>query len=842
MASITLVQASFSSGELDPKLYAQVNFEGYQKGVKSARNCLAIPQGGFRKRWGLTQFTTLTTTNYQYQEIIGFNYDTGTQYLLVFYFNGANNVIDIYLENIRIATVNTTYPQEIVQQLRFAFNQGRVLIFHTNFAPAQLVRSAAAANVITGVNTVTDEINITNPLTVGNVLPITFTTGGALPVSNPQIYVNTIYFALVTGANSIRVFATSKDAANNINFFDITGAGVGNVIVQNTWTLSNIPFSNLPAYDFDSFPTYSAAGFDFQVSAQAGTIAAPTTITASGNVFTAAHVGGLFIGGGGIARIIVFTDAQNVNAITYEPFTVAVGAAGRFPGREAFLGEPAWSAARGFPSRGVFHQESLWVANSRSIPNGLWGSVKFQAYDFDDSEDLDDNAMSDYSAKSAILDLISAKSLIVMCDLENNSTPLTATTPITPRTVFLDEQNKDGVSRVVQSVFIDNQLIYVDRTANNIKNMAWDIVQSSYVNTNISVASAHLVQTPTDMESFAEPIYTDGQYVFVVNQDGSLGIYQTLVEQNIKAWTPADSEQNVTDGLFRRVASVGNRVWFTVERQIVPNAPVAITGFSGVANTLTAVAHGMELNRSNLVKFTIGTSLPVTVPALNVNDYFFARGIDANTFAVYATAEAADADTNRFTVTSAGVGANVVLTPRRLYLEELDYSVQTDSSRKYNFAVATNTLTGLQHLTGETVQIVGNDFVLQEQVVPASGQLILEIPVSTAQVGLQITSEIIPLPLSIQLPTGSNFYQTKHIRSFYVQYFETVTFTLQGFDAPTMLMQDIILNEPPVPRSGIYTTQLMEGWDSQEFDIVIRQTLPLGMTILGIGYNVEVTT
>lgn len=830
MANINVIQSTFSYGELSPLLYAQANFEGYQKGVKSAQNCLTIPQGGFTKRWG-TDYTIISVaTDRRFIEISTFGYDTGTQYLFVW----TNNVLNIYLENTPVATLVTTYQAEIVQQLYFLPVQTRYLIFQKTKRPRQLIRTPNAANIITGVTaSPVDTIQITTALTVGIILPITFTTAGTLPATSPQIYVNTTYFARVTAANSIRVYETSADAQADINRFAISavGAGVSNVIVQNTWTLSDIPFSNRPAYDFDSFATYSAAGFTFQVSALVGTIAATTTITASGAVFTAAHVGGIFNGGGGVARIIGFTDALNVTATTYLPFTVAPAAPGRFAGADSFLGEPAWSDTRGWPSCAAFHQERLVLANTRSIPHGMWLSVLFQVYDFDDSEELDNNAISDYSAKTPIIALSSTKTLIAHCDQGTYSTPLTENAPLTPRNFNLVEQNPDGIN-FVQPVFIDNQIIYVDKAASNVKNMAWDIGQSSYVNTNISIQSSHIPRDPIDMSTFSEPYYTDGLYVFIVNRDGTLAIYQTLSEQNINAWTPATS----TNGLFIRTATIGNKAWFVMERQIpAAQAPTAITGFNGPpVNTLTSVAHGLSLAVGTLVQFTTTGALPATVPALALNTFYYARGVGANTFAVYSTLADANAGVNRFTINNAGNLSNVEAWPNvtRQSIETLNYAKKTDFTTTYNGAPA-QVISFFQQ-AGQIVQIVADGNVLAERRVPPNGNIDLGAPYSNVSVGLMVDAHVDFLPLSIGLPTGPNLYNRKHIRSIYVQFYQTASFMVQGFAVPGPLVN------PVVPTDGVYANTLMEGWDGNAFNLRVSQTQPIDMTILGIGYNVEV--
>ena len=743
MGEMNVISSAWSYGEIDPKLAARVDFAAYARGVKTASNVLSIPQGGFTRRFGTRYTATLTATNPSFAELYSFIYDNAAVYCLVF----ENNTIKIYLENGLVATVVTTYPAATIQQLSFTQIQDRLIILHQNFAPAQLIRTAVAANIITAINAGSDYITITTPIGVGLVFPATFTTAGTLPTTNPQIYTNTTYYVKEIVANNIRVFSTPEDAADGVNYYEIQvlGGGVSNLILQNTWTLSAIPFSIYPAFDFDSFVTYSAAGFTFTASATSGTYGTPLTITASGAVFTTAHIGGLLIGNGGIMRITAFTDSTHVNGYTYENFIDTAA----FLGSESFLGEPAWSAARGYPSCGTFFQERFFLAGSRGIPNGLWGSTVNSVYDFNDAESLADSAISFYPAAGSsnyIKALTSSKSLIVHSNTGNYSTPLSTDLPLTPSGFSLTEQNKDGISSVVP-VFIDNQIIYVDRSGRNVKSMYWDIIQSSYVNTNISLPSSHLVQTPIDMAVFSEPSFSDGYYVLAINSDGTLAMYNSLTEQDIKAWTKADTAQNATTGYFRRVTAGLNRAWVIVER---------------VINSATV-----------------------------------------------------------------------------LYLEELDFDYPVDCGKAYVNASPTATLTGLSHLNGQEVQIFADGCVLENETV-SGGQITIETAVDEAVVGLAFTSLVETLPLNINLQTGPNLYQKQHIRVLYIHYYLSVGMTIQGFDIPTQEVQVVVLDEPAIPATGVLSYTLMESWDAFDYTIQISQSLPLPMTLLAVGYDVEI--
>ena len=852
MGDINQILSSFSYGEIDPKLAARATWAGYGNGVKTALNVLSIPQGGFTRRFGTDYVATLTATDYRFEEIYSLVYDDLAIYCLVF----EDLSLKIFLENTLIANTATIvltlpatlYQGSLVQSLSFVQVQDRLITLNTNRVPTQLIRTASTANIILTVDAVNNYIGVTvsqlvAPVAIGAIIPIKFTTAGTLPVTVPQIFVNITYYARIISALNIRVYYNPTDAAADINYFTITalGGGVSNVVLQNTWTLSDIPFSNLPAYDFDFFPTYSAAGFTFSASSVTGTLAAPSVITASGAVFTAAMVGGVFSGNGGILRIVTVTNTTTISGFTYSSFINTSA----FPGRDALLGEPAWSATRGYPICGTFFQERLWFGGSRSIPNGIWGSTIFAVYDFDDSEPLADNAISYYPSaglSNIIKAMTSSKSLLIHTNTGNYSTPLDIAIPLTPSNFSVVEQNKDGISNV-NPVFVDNQIMYIDRSGNNLKSMSWDIVQSSYVNTNISLPSSHLVVNPLDMAVFTEPEFTDGYYVVVLNAAGNLGIYNSLEEQEIKGWTNSTTTQNATDVILN--------IDIPLDTLVLTNGLIAGNVYS--------------------VTFKTTGALPSTIPQIVINRGYFIRAVTSTNVRIYATLVDAIEDLNFFAVNAIGAGVNSVLfddptsiAPRGFYrrvtsglnrcwvtvervingatvlfLEELDFNFPVDAGKSYTNTVATATLTGLAYLEGQAVQIFADGVVLNTETV-TGGQIVVETPVLNAKVGLQFKSLIEPLPISVDMPTGPTLYQRQHIRQVYVHFYLSVGMKVQTFIVPTQTTQQIVLNAPAVPATGVYPYTLMEGWDAFEYTIQIVQDAPLPMTLLGIGYDVEI--
>jgi hypothetical protein len=834
-------QANFTLGEIDPKTQQRTDWEGYYKALKFLRNGLVIPQGGFTGRWGSKYVTNLTLTDANRPleaEISVLIYDDNSTYLLVW----QDLTLQIYLENILVEdAIVSPYTAEDIENIRPTQIQDRLIIASSRIRPYQLVRSANAPNTISGVDTVNNFLQLTTPIDVQVVYPVIFTTTGTLPVTNPAIYVGVTYFIKAETTTNVRVYSTAQDAAAGINYYTVIsgGAGVNTLSLQNTWTLSPINFKFYPAYDF-------SGGYDaitFTPSATTGNI----TLTASAAIFTPAMIGGLFTGNGGVMRITGFSSTTSVTGFTVDDFT----STDPIPGNLAFLGEPAWSDLRGWPALASSYQSRSVFARTVSIPNGRWLSVVNDVYNFDDSMKLDDDAISNYpngSGVGFIQALTSARTLVVHTNTNTQSSPVLNEVPITPTNATFPEQSKFGAIPI-QPIFLDNQIIFVDK-AYNVINMIWEITQSAFVTNSISVPSSNLIRQVIDMAAFAQPTATDGFYALFINSDGTMAVFQSLLEQNVKGWSLMDTKtQQVIDtnsnGLdipssFVRVTTGNDRCWILVVREVAAQLPaVAITGFSSVANTLTAVAHGISLTQSTLVSFaTIGT-LPTTSPQINTTQYWFGRGVDANTIALYTNKVDADADTNRILISSAGVSSTVSGWPffKNIYLEEVSFDFRQDCVEVKTFSVPTTVITGLEYLNGCVVKVVADGYVLTDKVV-FNGSITLEIGALEVIVGTQFIVKGVPLPVSVPGVMGV-LYSPTHIRAMYIAYVDSIGVTIQGGNIPTIDMQEVVLDEVPQPKTGVYLYTPMEGWDSFSYDLEIIQANPLPITIAAFSYKME---
>jgi hypothetical protein len=845
VADVRVDQNSFVQGQIDARVQTRTDWDNYYKSAKEITNCLVIPQGGVQNRWGTQYVDTITATNPLYAEISTFVYNDNIVYLLLW----QAKTLRIYIENICVnvaAATATQYFQEDIPTLRFTQVETRLIISTGNYAVQQLVRSADGAQAISAINAVIpNTLTATTGYGAGLVLPVQFATTGALPTTSPQIFAQRDYFIRTVNATDFQIFSTTADAYNQVNAYAITVLGNNSTVnVQNTWTISNVVFKFYPAYDFNG--GYSGAGFTFTPSAVTGAI----NITASSPIFSAAFVGGLFQGNGGTARLLTLTSTTIMTAVTVEDFTNTNAIAGNV----SFLGEPAWSAIRGYTTSATFFQNRLVLAGTAALPNGQWLSVINDPYNFDDSQTLADDSISWYPSSgnmTTVQSMTSTRSLLIHTNAGNFSTPVQNEAPVTPTTYVLTEQNKFAVGSL-QPVFIDNQIFFIDKSGNNVINMIWEFSQSSYVTNSISIKASSLIRNPVDMAAFAEPISVDGFYVLFVNSDGTICVLQTLHEEGITAFSITNTCNSIasdqistitsTSASYVKVNTGQNRCWFLVNRQVpVAIGATAISAANQMTNVFTAAGHGMTVGAVTMVTFTTSGVLPTTVPQIVINNYYFAIALDANTFQIYGSGSDAANLANVYTISALGVTSNIVPWPLagQIWIEEVDFDYYTDASTTFNSSVATTTVTGLNYLNGQVVQVVADGYVLQNKTV-VGGQITLENPSNVIKVGLPFTSTLVPLP-PVLIQQSGMLYQQKHIRNLYISYYNTIGATIQGFGIPVVNMQQIVIGALPEPETGVFEYTLMQGWGGANPDpIMVTQSAPLPMTILALSYVLDI--
>jgi hypothetical protein len=142
MASF-LIQSTFQFGEVSPLLYARIDSPIYYRSARRLHNVVTIPQGGVEVRFGTKYVAPIngSITDYRLINPFIFDYEDGSQYLMIF----REFAVDIYHNNINVATVPTSYTAAEIEDLSIAQSPTLIFIAHGNHAPAILTRTSAHA-------------------------------------------------------------------------------------------------------------------------------------------------------------------------------------------------------------------------------------------------------------------------------------------------------------------------------------------------------------------------------------------------------------------------------------------------------------------------------------------------------------------------------------------------------------------------------------------------------------------------------------------------------------------------------------------------------------------------
>lgn len=852
MSEIVWSQDVFSKGELSPYLYARVSLEAYQKGLFEAQNVLTYPQGAAGKRFGTIYNAPVSgVTSYENIFFESFEYSNECTYVIVII---AGHVY-IYLEGFLIADVTSgvVYTAPDIAKLDSTILGVNFRTASPIYQPKDLVRSANSPIAINGFTAST--LTVAAGLTADLVLPVTFTTGTSLPTSTPQLQTNVIYFIRTLSTTAFEVYSTAPEAKAQENAYVIASAGTAaNVVIQNTWTFGNVSFRNRPVYDF-------TGGYDTITFTPGATTGYGVTITMSAIMtapasMTSAYIGGAFVGNGGIARIVSVADTTHfgVNIVQAFDNTNAI------PGTLCLLTEPAWSDVRGWPSKCSSFQNRSVFANSRTLPNGLWLSVINDYDDFDDIEQLDDNAISWYPTSDTvnyIRFIVPYRSLTIHTNSGIFSTPLTFETAITPNNFSMTLQDSTPATSI-QPRGIDNQIIVI--SGNDVHSMLWDGFNNSYTSSIASVANEQLIRNPHDEVTYTDLARAGSRYIFIINEDGSMAMFQTLISDSVQGFSPARLTQSYGEAYFRwGCSSSDGRAWFLTEREIASSgSPNPLVGFTEL--NLAATGSLFSTTTPSPVTFTTTGSLPTSSPQLETSTYYWVIGVDANAFRVYLTQADAENAVNPIEYSALGSNSNVVPWPLStvFYIEELSFDIHVDCATVYSGS-ATSTITSsvqtpnIARFNAQDIKMQGDGYGFEDEVVgntitfDAHGE---SVEIEEAQAGFPIELIISPMPLA---PPGAVGYKgsslafAQHIKIATLMFIDTIGGYVTVGDSitpqpiTTVPMSEVIPGDPPSEMNGAMQISLMRGWNqvyAPPFSIEHDEPFPI--KLIGIFYKAEI--
>jgi hypothetical protein len=492
--------------------------------------------------------------------------------------------------------------------------------------------------------------------------------------------------------------------------------------------------------------------------------------------------------------------------------------------------EGSWSDYRGWPSAITLYQDRLAFAKTVTEPQTEWLTKSGNYTDFGrstplvDSDGITINLTS--KAVNGINNLIALSKILTLTTSSEWSTG-NQDSPITPTSVSIKNEGSWG-SSLVDPIIIGNRILFVQRQGTTIRDIGYEFSSDGFVGGDISILASHLFEglSVVAMAYQKEP----DSIAWVAMDDGSWLSLTYMREQEVFAWSHHETEGDVEDVAVisgttydelwmvvnrasgRYIELMKNRMestdmvdqWF-VDSGLTWNNPLTITGATQASPVVvTSVAHG--LSNGDLVDIT--EVLGMT--ELNGNRYKVAAKTD-DTISLTDPDDDSNIDGTAFTAyTSAGVLREAILS-----------------------------VSGLDHLEGETVSILADGKVIAQQAV-ASGAITLTDEAGIIIVGLPYTSDLETLKLNINTREGVTVAQKLHVPSVTISFYRSAGLGSVGPDADNL---DPVPIDPANTPGTLYTgdiTPTLAANYGEDGHILYRQEDPLPVTILAFIPEVNI--
>jgi hypothetical protein len=177
------------------------------------------------------------------------------------------------------------------------------------------------------------------------------------------------------------------------------------------------------------------------------------------------------------------------------------------------------------------------------------------------------------------------------------------------------------------------------------------------------------------------------------------------------------------------------------------------------------------------------------------------------------------------------------------FIERLDWTVvrgKFDAGKSQTFGSPTTSITGLSHLNGRTVALVGDDIYMGTFTV-SGGAITAPRAVTTANVGLPYEATVTLQSPEVGTGTGTSQAQSQSTNRVWVRLLNSVGLTVNGTDVPFRSFGPAVLNSPVAEFSGV-KEMTAYGWNNGDSDIVLSQNQGMPWTVLSVIRNFTVNS
>lgn len=752
-----------------------------------------------------------------------FNFTPSTQGTVYIEFENATASSTVTLDDVSISNpayqIDTPYTTAQLSKLQYAQSADVMYIVHPSHEVMKLSR--------TGHDdwTLEEVVFVDGPFLDENITDTYFT------VSDVTGSV-TVTASAITGINSNTGFQTT-DIGRFIRFFD----GVN-------WT-----YLKITARASTTSVTATIIGNDIREPVITGvTQANPGVVTTSeahnlsdGDFVRISEVVGMTELNGNVYKV------NNVNSTTFELQTTAgvnVNTTGytAYSSAGVFTEAPknwrlgAFSDTSGHPQAVSFHEQRLLFAGTSYQPQTLWGSLSGGIENFspdnpDNDGTVDDDTAYTFTIASTQANVIHWLASRQQLFLGTSGGIFVAqasslSEAITPSNITIKPAVNTGAKQALP-INAQNATIFIQSFGKKLMELGFLFEEDSFNTADLTILSEHI--TGPGIKELARQEEPD-EIVWAITTDGQLLGLTYLRRQKVVGW-----HQHVIGGTGVEVESIAtipgatqNELWMIVKRTINGGTKRYVEFLSETFDGTKADAWFVDSGLS----FTSSTTASIT-------------GITkANPGVV--TTSAAHGFSNGDVVELTGIGGMTELNGFRFTIANVTsttFELQNRNTSSYTTYTSggtatklATTISGLDHLEGESVSVLG-DQATHPNVTVSSGAITLTRAVKSAIIGLGYTSILETNDIEQRGPLGTIQGSIGRIYKAIIRFHDTLggKFGYDTSNLDTILFRDgdDLMDSSPGLYTGDKTLEFPRGQETSQ-RITVQQDQPLPMTILAI--------
>ena len=845
MARVAAQLTNFTGGELSPRLDGRNDLSKYASGCKTLENFIIYPHGSAARRSGTT-FVAEVASSANKTRLIPFEFSTTQTYILEF----SNLKIRFYKDNgavlegdKTITGITQANPAVVTSSSHGYSNGDEVLISSVSGMTEVNGKRFLVAGVTTNTFQLTDKDGT-------NINSTSYTAYSSAGVANKVYEIATPY----TTAQLFDVkFAQSADVmyithpSHEVEKLSRTG--------HTSWTLTDVDFTKGPMQDANITDTTlnpGATAIGTGVSLAASAVAGIN----SGSGFLSTDVGRFVYLHGGYAKITGVTDTTNATISILSTLSASTATANWQLG--------AFSDTTGHPSCVTFFEQRLVFAGTTNQPQAVFFSKS------GDYENMDANIGGTVADSDAIIYTIASNQVNAIRFMTATRTLVIGTaggeftvsgggtdSAITPTNILIKKQSNHGAANV-DSIAVGNVTLFLQRAKRKIRELAYNFDVDGYIAPDMTILAEHITEGGlTQLAYQQEP----NQIIWGVRNDGELIGLTYQREQQVTAW-----HRHIFGGRFGNAT-----VTVTDYANIANGTRIVLTKADGTTTTFTSAtsATSGKFHTTSSNNQT-ATNLKTLIDA----DSDFTATVSSNVVTItetsplstgFLTVKSLDDDV-RLAKTDEGkaVCESVAVIPTddseyqtwvivkrtingftRRFVEYINnFNFTTTDNTTFNFldsalaysGAAATTMSGLDHLEGQTVSILADGATHPDKTV-SSGSVTLDRSATNVKIGLAYKSILQTMRLDAGSQNGTSQAKTKRIYEITIRLYESVGVevgeSLDNMERIPFRTSSDPMDEGIPVFTGDKAVEFRGNYDTDGF-IFVRQTQPLPLTILSL--------